>query len=91
MPSRLDSFSRLGCGLVLVTVVVSCLLLVLNGLIVTNVYQATQANLPDMLREHRWAQAIMFLGPIVMLVIQWWAYDVAVDWLWPRTRSASKG
>jgi hypothetical protein len=84
MPStRPHAFSRLGCGYLLATVLVSCLLLVFNALIVRNVYFTTAEGLPELLRERRWSQAILFLGPIVLLVVQWWAYDVTVDWLRP--------
>jgi hypothetical protein len=89
-PPRPASLARLGCGFLLLTVLVSCFLLVLNGLIVTNVYAVSAESLPDVLRDRRWSQAIVFLGPVVLLVVQWWAYDVTVDWLWP-TRPAKKG
>ena len=88
---------RLGCGFIALIVVVSCALLAVNGLIVSNVLQSTHDSLPIMLRQERWMQAISFLGPVLMLVVQWWAYDVASDWLWPmRTgragrRAESKG
>lgn len=90
MPSRSDSLSRLGCGYVLATVLITCVLLVLNGLIVSNVYQTAAGGLPEIFRDRRWAQAIVFLGPVFLLVIQWWAYDVAVDWLWPRRQKAKQ-
>jgi hypothetical protein len=72
--------------LLLLTVLVSCVLLVLNGLIITNVYAASAAGLPEPLRDRRLSQAILFLGPVVLLVVQWWAYDVTVDWLFPMRR-----
>jgi hypothetical protein len=74
----------------LLSVLVSCFLLVLNGLIVSNVFAASAGSLPEFLQDRRGSQAIVFLGPVVLLVVQWWAYDVAVDWLWPM-RSAKKG
>jgi hypothetical protein len=80
---RPATFSRLGCGFVLLSVVVSCVLLVLNGLIVTNVFYSSASGLPDFLRDRRASQAIVFLGPVLLLAVQWWAYDVTVDWLWP--------
>ena len=84
MPTiRPHALGRLGCGYLLITVIVSCLLLVFNALIVRNVYYTTADSLPEILRERRWSQAIIFLGPIVLLVVQWWAYDVTVDWLRP--------
>jgi hypothetical protein len=84
--------ARLGCGFILLVVVVSCTLLALNGLIVLNVLESVQGSLPPLFRQQRWMQAYVFLGPVLMLVVQWWAYDVAVDWLWPmRQTSARKG
>jgi len=84
--------ARLGCGFVALIVVVSCALLAINGLIVLNVLDATRQSLPPMLRQQRWVQTIVFLGPVLMLVVQWWAYDVAVDWLWPmRPDQAAPG
>jgi hypothetical protein len=80
---RPATFARLGCGFVLLSLLVSCVLLALNGLIVTNVFYASAERLPDFLRDRRASQAIVFLGPVLLLVVQWWAYDVAIDWLWP--------
>jgi hypothetical protein len=88
-PPRPATFARLGCGFLLLSVLVSCVLLILNGLIVSNVFYASFSGLPDFLRDRRASQAIVFLGPVLLLAVQWWAYDVAVDWLWP-TRSAKK-
>jgi hypothetical protein len=62
---------------------------VLNGLIVSNVFFASRDGLPDFLRDRRVSQAVVFLGPVLLLGVQWWAYDVTVDWLWP-TRPAKK-
>jgi hypothetical protein len=75
--------ARLGCGFVLLIVAVSCALLVVNGFIVSHLLHSTQDSLPAVIRQQRWVQTISFLGPVLMLVVQWWAYDVAVDWLWP--------
>lgn len=81
--SRPSSTARLGCGFILLIVLVSCSLLVLNGMIVSNVLDSIRASLPAPLNEQRWMQTFYFLGPVLLLVVQWWAYDVAVDWLWP--------
>jgi len=81
--ARPSSTARLGCGFILLTVLVSCMLLALNGMIVSNVLESVRASLPAPLNEQRWMQTYYFLGPVLLLVVQWWAYDVAVDWLWP--------
>jgi hypothetical protein len=77
------SFARLGCGYVLISLVISCILLGLNGLIVTNLFTAAADSIPEFLRERRAAQAILFAGPVLLLVVQWWALDVTVDWFLP--------
>lgn len=88
--TQTSSIFNLGCGFLLATLLVTCVLLVLNGLIVSNVFNASRESLPEFLQDRRWSQAIVFLAPVLMLVVQWWAYDVAVDWLWP-TRSKRSG
>jgi hypothetical protein len=91
--SQRRSTARLGCGFIALIVVVSCALLAVNGLIVANVLQSTRDSIPPVLRQERWIQTISFLGPVLMLVVQWWAYDVASDWLWPLRsgRAARRG
>ncbi len=77
------SFARLGCGYVLISLVISCILLGLNGLIVTNLFTAAADSIPEFLQERRAAQAILFAGPVLLLIVQWWAFDVTVDWILP--------
>jgi integral membrane sensor domain MASE1 len=90
--ARTTPVARLGCGFLLLVVIVSCVLLAIDGLIVSNVFGRVRETLPPPFNDHRWSQAIVFLGPVLLLAIQWWAYDVAVDWLWPmRTRLDRKG
>jgi hypothetical protein len=58
-------------------------LLAINGLIVMNLINAILPTLPEEMRQDRVAQAAVFLGPLALLVIEWWACDVAIDWLRP--------
>ena len=90
MAIRSPATARLGCGFILLTIVVSCALLVVNSLIVSNVLVSLAEILPAIVSQQRWSQAIGFVGPVLLLVVQWWAYDVAVDWLCPM-RSAATG
>jgi hypothetical protein len=76
----------LGCGFLLVSVVLTCVLLGINGLIVSNLFYASQAGLPEELKQPRVAQAVVFLGPVVLLFVEWWVCDVALDWLRPQRR-----
>src|SRR5262245_25267702 len=75
--------TRLGCGFLLVSAALTCVLLGINGLIVTNLVQAASPGAQP-LRDQRAAQAIVFLGPVLLLFVEWWICDVALDWLRPQ-------
>ena len=72
----------------IVSLLLTCLLLGINGLIVSTMYAAMSEGLPDSVRQPRIAQAIVFLGPVLLLVLEWWIFDVALDWLDPKRRSS---
>jgi hypothetical protein len=82
-PSR----TRIGCGFLLVAALLTCVLLAINGLIVMNVVNAIMPTLPDEWKQPRVAQAVVFLGPLMLLVIEWWICDVTLDWLQPARRA----
>jgi hypothetical protein len=73
----------LGCGFLCVSALLSCVLLGINGLIVMNLMNAILPTLPEEWHAPQLAQAIVFGGPLVLLLIEWWASDVAMDWLRP--------
>jgi hypothetical protein len=79
--------TRLGCGYLLFVVLISCVLLTINGLIVTNAYYTVAVSMPPGSVHPRLGQTIVFLGPVLLLFIEWWIYDVATDWLRPRGRA----
>src|SRR5690606_34787240 len=59
---------RDGCGFTIGTCVFTCLLLVLNGLIVTAVYQWAFPTGPTSLMQRlKAAQVFMFVGPVLLL------------------------
>jgi hypothetical protein len=84
--------TRIGCGFLLVSAMLTCVLLGINGLIVMNLVNAV---LPTLGSEWRYqkgvSQAVVFVGPLVLLVIEWWICDVTIDWLRPLRRRADKG
>jgi hypothetical protein len=82
---------RLGCGFLLVSVFLTCILLAINGLIVMNVFIASLPGLPDWAGDARVSQGIVFLGPVLLLFVEWWVCDVALDWLRPQRQSTGKG
>lgn len=79
--------TRLGCGYLLFVVLISCVLLTINGLIVTNAYYTVAVTMPPGSVHPRLGQTIVFLGPVLLLFIEWWIFDVATDWLRPRGRA----
>jgi hypothetical protein len=88
MTSAATPRTRLGCGYLLFTVVISCVLLTINGLIVTNAYYTATVSMPPGTIHPRIGQAIVLLGPVLLLCIEWLVFDVATDWLRPRERAA---
>jgi hypothetical protein len=81
--------TRIGCGFLIVSAFLTCVLLAINGLIVMNVVHAVLPTLPEEWRSPRIAQTIVFLGPLVLLFLEWWVCDVSLDWLRPYRRAAT--
>ena len=81
--------TRLGCGFLCVSAILTCVLLAINGLIVMNLVNAVVPTLPQEWREPRIAQAAVFLGPLLLLLIEWWVCDVTIDWLRPAAQHTS--
>jgi len=75
--------ARVGCGFLCVSAILTCVLLAINGLIVMNLVNAILPTLPEEWNSTRFAQAAVFLGPLALLLIEWWICDVALDWLRP--------
>src|SRR5262245_44905122 len=87
--SPLPGRARLGCGFLLVSTGLTCVLLAINGLIVTNLVAAYSPG-PLPLQNQRVAQAIVFLGPVTLLFVEWWIFDVTLDWLRPQRSVRSR-
>jgi|SRR6188474_2261047 len=82
--------ARIGCGFLCVSAILTCVLLAINGLIVMNLVNAVLPTLPVEWRQQtRVGQAIVFVGPLVLLLIEWWICDVTIDWLRPIGRKKS--
>lgn len=78
-----------GCGFLLGTIVFSCLLLILNGVIITGLYQFYLWWSPDgpsgTLQRIKAPQIFVFVGPVLLLFAEWTLID-----MWGRRRSARK-
>ena len=83
--------TRLGCGFLCVSAVLTCIMLAINGLIVMNLVTAVLPTRPEHWRESRLPQAAVFVGPLLLLLIEWWISDVAIDWLRPMHERSEKG
>ena len=58
------------------TVLLMCLLLVLNVAFVASLFRTVAREGPEWLRHPKVEQMILLIGPLVLLVIQWWLLDV---------------
>jgi hypothetical protein len=83
--------ARLGCGFLCVSALLSCIMLAINGLIVMNLMNAVVPALPEEWNEPQITQAIVFGGPLLLLIIEWWVSDVAIDWLRPAKTDGGGG
>jgi hypothetical protein len=87
---QLTPKARVGCGFLLVSALLTCVLLGINGLIMMNLVNAILPTLPAEWRHQtRIGQAAVFVGPLVLLLIEWWICDVTIDWLRPLRHKAS--
>lgn len=67
---------RDGCGFALGTSLFTCLLLVLNGVFVTAVYQwAFPEGVPNSIQRIKFVQVFLFIGPVILLFVEWTLLD----------------
>ena len=58
------------------TVLLMCVLLVLNVAFVASLFRTAARGGPEWLRYPKVEQMILLIGPLVVLIIQWWFIDV---------------
>lgn len=61
------------------TLFIASLLFVVNGVIIGMIYAQVSRSGPLWLKQAKVAQILMFVGPVVLLVIQWWVFDLVSD------------
>jgi hypothetical protein len=77
---------RDGCGFLIGTSVFTCLFLVINGVVLTGVYQIFYpGGPPDSSHEARFVQILLFIGPVLLLFVQWTLIDLLTE-RWHRKR-----
>lgn len=74
-----------GCGFIVVLCASMCLMLIINSALVLLAYDTAQPVLPAWMSNRRVVQAVLFAGPVLMIVVEWWLYDMAAD-LWHGRR-----
>ena len=77
--SRRRSRPRDGCGFLLATCLFTCIFLVINGAIVVSFYNWFAPRGPQLLSHPKIAQAFLFIGPVVLIVVEWWLADFLVE------------
>lgn len=67
---------REGCLTHGLACLVACVLLVVNGAAALSLYEYFRNDGPKFLAEPKVAQAIMFAAPIIMILFEWWIFDL---------------
>jgi hypothetical protein len=78
-----------GCGFLIFTCLFTCCFLAINALLVSSVYVWLFSYDPE--KESRFRQVIHFAGPIVLIVVEWWLFDLLIDYLSPDRTLHPKG
>jgi hypothetical protein len=70
---------RDGCGFALGTIVFTCLLLVLNGILIQAIYHGLYpGGPPSSLQKLKAVQLFLFIGPVLLLFVEWTLFDFGV-------------
>lgn len=81
---RKNESRRDGCGFLILTCAFTCLLLVLNSALILEFYPS----LADRDFEYpRVAQLAKFVGPVVLVFLEWWIADLAIDLVTSRRKT----
>lgn len=67
-----------GCGFLMLTCLVTCIFFLFNVALTVSVFGWSAGRFP-VLREVKTTQTIMYLGPVLLLFLEWWLVDVLVD------------
>ncbi len=82
-----------GCFFVFITAVFACMVILVNGLILSGFYEPIESFAKNLVgfdsafqrREsqerfvHFITRSVMYLGPVLLLVVQWWLLDLVLD------------
>ena len=69
-----------GCGFLIVTCLVTCILLVVNSALMIVIIRAHGVpNGPSWLKQEEVLQAILFAGPLVLVFVEWAIFDWLIE------------
>lgn len=77
---------RDGCGFLVLTCVGVCLLLAINGVLVALFYNWLQRMGLAWPSRPRLGQTLLFVGPIMLIFLEWWLIDVCTGYGFARRR-----
>jgi hypothetical protein len=65
-----------GCGFLIATCVFTCLMLIVNGVVVTTLFQwSFPDGPPQSLQKIKLVQIVLFVGPVLLLFVEWTLLD----------------
>lgn len=85
-PTRNSQSRPEGCGFLALTCLFTCFFLILNSALTVRFYPQLSAFAPSLLQHPRVEQMMMFLGPVLLIFVEWWLVDLIVDALSPLSR-----
>jgi hypothetical protein len=76
--------SRSGCLPLLITSIIACLLLIPNGWVAVVLVNSYRMAAPERLENAKLVQAILFVLPFLLLLLEWWLFDRLWDFCTQR-------
>lgn len=68
-----------GCGYLVWVCLLTCFLLVVNAIVVRAIYVWYLPAAPPLVAHERFGRAILFIGPFLLLIVQWALIDRVID------------
>lgn len=68
-----------GCGYLISVCLIACFLLIINAVIMRTLYIWCLPAAPRVVAHPRFGRAVLFVGPFLMLIVQWMLIDRLID------------
>jgi hypothetical protein len=76
-----------GCGFYIATIIFTSLMLILNGVVAMAVYKGVYPEPPGSVQQIKVIQMFLFVGPVLLLFVEWTLFDFVLKRIWLRRRS----